>query len=226
MVPKNSDKNDEDTEDLIVSYLGLRKSVGTIGILLPIALLIAAVTNSDVDMQDSISQFYHTNVGVIFTGALLIIGAFLGSYRGYPPQKGEKITDRQLALIAALGAIVTALIPSAPEGQVWPIQTKIHLLAAATFLLAIGYLSYARFTRSESYTVVYKTAGQIIFTTLAIIACIMLFNLDESNWLQFPWLFWLEAIAVWAFGVSWLVKGKFLEDRYGAKVVNWFKSLT
>ena len=229
----SNDESGDDKEDLIISYLGHRKSVGTIGVLLPIALMIATITNADIDLKCSISHFYYTDARPIFVGSLMIIGAFLGSYRGYPPQKGEWVSDRQLALTAALGAIVTALIPT---DNVMPNALHceatrtafgwIHLISAALFLSVIGGMTFFKFSRSDTHRHIYRLCGGIIFAALGLIGCIMIFNLDTKPWMPHAWLFWLETIAVWAFGVSWLVKGKLLEDQYGAKVVDWFKTLT
>ncbi len=215
-----------DKEELIISYLGLRKTVGTVGVLLPIALMIAVILDSNLSLMPSISHsYYEESTHLVFVSALVIIGAFLGSYRGYPPQDGEKISDRSLALIAAVGAVLTAFVPTDPDpNAARSFQGYVHFAAAGSFLLAIALLAYLKFARSKTHRRFYKWMGGTIFVVLILIVLIMISGVGEK-W-EWPWLFWLETIAVWAFGASWLVKGKLLEDQYGAKIMHWFKKVT
>ena len=66
-------------EDITMSYLGLRKSIGFIGLLVPIVLLIAGVFFLEGRIQPSISHFYYTPMGNYFVGLMCAIGVFLGS---------------------------------------------------------------------------------------------------------------------------------------------------
>jgi hypothetical protein len=61
---------------------------------------------------------------------------------------------------------------------------------------------------------VYRVCGITIFATITLIA-IYNFSGIEFQWLdKYKPVFWLEWIALLAFGTSWLVKGKLvLEDK-------------
>lgn len=197
----------EKTEPLIQSYLGLRRTVGTIGLILPFILLAYGISSDGI--EPSISHFYYTPMRDFFVGALCVIGLFLMSYRGYQPAKDEWISDRTLGWIAGGGAVVLALIPTTPLDPAdcpngFGANETIHLLGAAIFLIALGVFSFSKFARSDKSTKTYRIMGAVIFACLLTILVAKIFNLD----LWPNWLFWLESIAVWAFGISWLVKGE------------------
>ncbi len=72
------------------------------GILLPAGLLLANLLFADCyAVQDSISHYYYTTAGNLFTGTLCAVALFLISYRGYPGDKDNILTT--LAGIFALG---------------------------------------------------------------------------------------------------------------------------
>ncbi len=209
-------------EDHTGSYKGLRRSVGVIGISLPIILIIAALTWLD-RFEPSISHFfYQPFAGSLLVGALCAIGVFLGSYRGYRPQDDEWITDRSLGLITGLAAIGVAVFPTDGfRDQVTGVKlvTIVHFISAAVFLFCLGCFSCFKFVRSGSEpdaldrdkvsrNRIYRGCGVIIFASIVIMGALKFLKID------FPlpnWMFWFESIAVWAFGVSWLVKGEALD---------------
>ena len=52
---------------------------------------------------------------------------------------------------------------------------------------------------------------------LACIFLIPIYNtlLDETSIVAIKLVFWLESIALWAFGWSWAIKGNTIADTYG-----------
>lgn len=214
------------SEDIVSSYRGLRRSVGAIGLLLPFWLIVAGLGWLG-GIRPSISAYYYAPFsGGVFVGALSAIGVFLISYRGYVPEAGERLSDRHLALAAGTAAILVALFPTdgfvGQTALVAPVSV-LHFIAAAVFLSLLGVFSLYRFTRSDLppdqqppdkrlRNRIYRKCGRVIFACLGLIA---LFKLLEWRGLYSPplssWMFWLESIAVWAFGISWLVKGEVLE---------------
>jgi len=73
-----------------------------------------------------------------------------------------------------------------------------------------GRLTTVKFTRNAFY---YLCGAIIIFCILAMAlsALVIQFtSIDMSWWDRGNWTFWFEAIALVAFGTSWLVKGRFL----------------
>ncbi|MFV2038602.1 MAG: hypothetical protein ACC646_13515, partial [Paracoccaceae bacterium] len=94
----------------LMSYNAVRRAVGLVGLGLPVSLYLYARLARD--MQPSISEFYYTAMGDILVGALSAIGVFLIAYKGYPREKGERLSDLVLATFAGLGAIGVALFPT------------------------------------------------------------------------------------------------------------------
>ena len=93
---------------LVLSYLGLRKAIGIIGISLPFVLAIGKIIFDDPGIQPSISDYYYTIMGDVFVGSLCAMGVFLLSYRGYDKQ------DNIAGNLACVFAIGVALFPTTP----------------------------------------------------------------------------------------------------------------
>ena len=102
-------------------------------------------------------------------------------------------------------------------------QTQfVHLIAAALFLLVLAYMSWALFTRSDHSKpkTGEKKKRNIIYRVcaLTILVCVILSAMIffvKPEWIEsaFKPIFWLESVALWAFGLSWLIKGEtFLAD--------------
>ena len=57
----------------------MRAIIGYVGLTLPVVLLLAGAV--DRHIESSLSAYYYTKVGNVFTGALCVIGIFLLAYR-------------------------------------------------------------------------------------------------------------------------------------------------
>jgi hypothetical protein len=199
---------------LVLSYLDLRKAVGIIGIALPFVLAFGNILLHGLRIEDSISSYYYTEMRNIFVGSLCAIGVFLMSYRGY---------DRRDAIagnLAFVFAIAVACIPTTPL----PVATAdqkliggVHLTFAALLFLTLAYFSLMLFTETDPHktptrqklqrNAVYRVSGYIILACIGLIAVAALPPVKAlTEWLE-P-RFWLESIAIVAFGVSWLIKGE------------------
>lgn len=218
-------------EDHATSYQGLRVAVGALGFLIPASFILIGLARGG--LQPSISAFYSTTFGDILVGGLSAIAIFLLSYRGYTPQEDEIISDHTLARITAIGALGVAFLPTdgflmRPDSVIdltsaTPLVSFLHLVSAAVFLGGLGVFSLWKFTRSGNARAtwsrqkhfnnrVYVACGWIIFAMMALILVIKLLDMPGPDHGPFPnWLFWLETIAVWAFALSWLVKGESLK---------------
>lgn len=205
---------------LVVSYLMLRKAIGCLGMALPFVLAIGGGLIFRTGLQKTVSDYYYTGMGDVFVGTLFAMGVFLFSYRGY----GKK--DNLAGNIAAICVIGTALFPTTPVDPttVAAIVGKVHVLFATLYFATLAYFSLFLFTKSDSTkpatrrklqrNQVYRVCGYLI--VLALIAIALLGVLPDTLTAAFADLnpvFWLESIAVIAFGVSWFVKGEgILED--------------
>jgi len=194
----------------VLSYKGLRKAVGIIGLALPIALLVGKPLVDGGDMLGSISAYYYTGMRNYFVGTLCALAVFLFSYR-YAPR------DNFLSTLASLFALGVVFFPTTPSGADTTWTGRLHLACAILFFLTLAYFAYFVFTlpplpkekrepRKRTRNKIYRACGVIIVVSLALSPLLDLVLSDDLSDQIRP-LFWLEAIAVWAFSFSWMVKG-------------------
>jgi hypothetical protein len=199
---------------LVISYLGLRKAVGIIGIALPFVLAFGKILLDGAGIQSSISSYYYTLMRDVFVGSLCAIAVFLMSYRGYE-RKDDVAGD-----LACAFAIGVALFPVAPDMDPTSREKVIggvHLLFAGSFFLTLAFFSLVLFRKTDpkkkptrkklQRNVVYTLCGYTILACIALIAAAGLLP-STSPVRHLAPVFWLESIAVVAFGVSWLTKGE------------------
>lgn len=224
------DSSNNDT--LLISFLTLRKTIGYLGIGLPLILVIGSVMVADCDViQPSISAYYHTEMRDVFVAVISMISIFLFTYKGY--DQHDKVSCK-LASIFAMGV---ALFPTSIEelktcfvnyelASSSALLAPLHLFFACSFFLMISYISIRLFTKSDQDPLpprkrrrnrIYRFSGYLIIScliTIAIYWWILLKLYPDSEDLR-P-VFFLEAVALIAFGVSWLIKGEFLLKDNGA----------
>ncbi len=206
------------SRSLVLSYLALRRAIGVLGISLPFVLSLGAILIFEVGIPESISDFYYTGMRDVLVGTLCAIGVFLLSYKGY-----ERLDDLagDLACVFAIGV---ALFPTTPSGDPTTLERTIgaaHLIFAALFFVTLAYFSLCLFTKTDKTKTptrqkirrnqVYKACG---FTIVASIVLILVYAFlperFENALSAYDPVFWLESIAVLAFGLSWLTKGEAL----------------
>lgn len=199
---------------LVISYLGLRKAVGIIGVALPFVLVVGKILLQGSGLQESISGYYYSDMRNVFVGSLCAIGVFLMSCRGYDWR------DEAAGIVACIFAIGVALFPTTPyvgaTSQDKLIGT-LHLTFAAILFLTLAYFSLALFTETNpdkdptpqklKRNTVYRVCG---FTILGCILLMVVVKLPGVKTVLEPIspVFWLESLAVIAFGVAWLTKGE------------------
>ena len=202
-------------DPLVLSYLALRKAVGTIGFALPFVLAFGnMILLKRLVIESSISSYYYTGMGNVFVGSLFAIGVFLMSTRGY--DRKDEIAGR----LACAFAIGVALFPTTPDMGVTPRDKLIgtlHLSFAALLFLTLAYFSLALFTKTApdktptrrklQRNTVYRVCGYTILASIFLMFVVALPAVKTVVERLTP-VFWLESLAVVAFGVSWLTKGE------------------
>jgi hypothetical protein len=198
----------------IISFMTLRKAVGYLGALLPLGLWLAKlVLGGGATLQPSVSDYYYTDVRNGFVGDLIAIGVFLLAYRGYDKW------DVTATNAAGLFAIVVALFPTSPADPsnkaLW--VGRVHLTSAALLFVTLAVISIWLFRKStpgEAITVakgkrntVYLWSGVVILASVAAIL-VLRWVLGDATMAQHHVVFWFEAVALLAFGFSWLTKGQ------------------
>ena len=202
---------------LLISFLDLRKSIGYLGATMPIVLVLGNYfTTGATELLNSLSSYYHSGGRNLFVAILAAIAVFAFSYRGYDKK------DNLAGDIAALSALGIAFFPTStdnPDTDVNSVIGIIHIVSAAVFFLTLAYYSLVLFPKTDpskpmtsqkkKRNKVYRLSGYLILASLLLIAAYEFF-LEEKyiNLQDYKLVFWLESLAVMAFGFSWLTKGE------------------
>jgi hypothetical protein len=197
----------------LISYKTLRRAVGCIGISLPFVLAIVNVLLvSKLILQGSVSGYYYTGVRGVLVGSLCAIGVFLLSYSGYDDR------DKWITNAAGLFAIGVALFPTAPANPSASAKAVgyVHLTCAALLFITLAVIALWLFRLTEPNgepTPEKRKRDRVYLICGVVIAlCVVLVPVESlvigAPIAKYHPLFWLEAVAIVAFGVAWLVKGE------------------
>ena len=205
------------TDTLVLSYLGIRRAIGAVGLALPV-LLGPVGWLLGVPFQDNMSSYYHTPMRDVFVGALCAIAIFPFCYRGY-----DRVED-WTANLGCLSALGLALCPIDPGSE--PLRQRsatgyLHSASGGLFFLTLAFYSLYHFPSAsdrkreeashEAYrNFIYRASGIVILISMAAMGS-YLFLIPEGlrrRCNQVHLLFWGEWVAVWAFAAAWLTKGR------------------
>ena len=204
--------------NVTVNTKRMRIMIGILGILLPWIVVLSTLS-----FPQSISITYYS---VCAVGAFMVIlgsaGILLINYKGY-----EKIDDIMATIAGSfgLGVCVCPMVyypdPSLPVGTFRipsNISTILHCGCAFVFFGVLAFMSFFLFTKTNGEMTKQKKIKNIIYRVCGngMIASFSLFLLELIPGFNFPCLTWLvEAIALFFFGTSWIVKSdafSFLQD--------------
>lgn len=206
----------QDNQSLVISYLTLRKAIGFLGLFLPLILVIGGwIDTGHLGVEPSISDYYYTSMRNGFVGVMAAVALFLFAYLGYDP------IDRIAGNLGCIFALGVAFFPTTPELQDPDLTGTLHFVFAVLFFTTLVFFSLFLFTRTRNVNqmtaqkkkrnTVYHICGYIMIA--CILSMALYFFVFEN---KYPWLdqahpvFFLESLALVAFGVSWLVKGGFI----------------
>lgn len=196
----------------------MRIMIGVLGMLLP--WLVALITLS---WPQSISITYYS---IFAVGTFMVVlgsaGILLINYKGY-----EKIDDIS-ATIAGIFGILICLFPmtylpdpSAKTGVLHlpsNISNIFHCISAVGFFGTLAFMSFFLFTKTSGKITPQKKIKNVIYRICGIgmLASFLLFFLNFIPNFECYNLTWIiEAIALFFFGASWIVKSDafpFLKD--------------
>ena len=241
-----SDKGKTDAD--VLSYITMRRALGSLGVVLPFVLLIGGYL-SECCLRTSISAYYYSPSPVLhglFVGILCAIGIFLITYKGYD------WIDNWIANLAGAGALGVAIFPTKRrcldadktlegslcgteqcttplcEGNCTEIVfSYLHYASAGIFFLSVAAMAWFQFTKTEwdAGTRTFATPGEkkklrnkvYRGSAIVIVVCIGAIVVDgvlasggDGALDQYSFVFWAEAVAVWAFAAAWLIKGNAL----------------
>ena len=192
--------------DLVISYLELRRTIGIVGMSLPLILVGGAWVFFSIGPQISLSAYYHTPLRDLSVGLFFFLSGFLWSYRGYDRR------DEVAGKLASVFGWLSAIIPL-PKDQT-NILGLLHNLLAAAFFLTLLYFAGFLFPRSDPgkpptpqklrRNRIYRACAVVMGAALAI--GLTLHYLPAFA--PFHPLLWGETLACEAFGIAWFVKGE------------------
>lgn len=190
----------------IFDYKALRLMLGIIAFALP--FLVTAIAQEPLP---SISASYFTEARDEFVGLLFVVGGLMLAYNGH--------TNREAyaAKLAAICAILIALFPTTKAcGD--PSQTAtIHTVAAVLLFSILAWFCFVPFRKNTKgkggkkgrRAKLYFICGSVMVAAMAagligklLLTCQQVADLDL--------IYWVEAIALGAFGVAWIVAGKII----------------
>ena len=196
-----------------------RQLVGYVAFFFPwIVLLVDWMrpTPALIESPKSISAYYYTGAVAFFVGSLFAVSAFLFTYRGFKDEYGRR-TDMIFGWLAGIAALVVAFFPTYPPRDVTPPtwwaewMSVLHHYGAGALFVVLAIISAFLFTKKSKENQANTATGKIVRNGLHYIcAGVMVFCIVWA--LYSAWkggsIFWPEAVALMAFGISWLVKGR------------------
>lgn len=207
--PQEDDDLSTHRHRVVIGVLGaaLPVLVGVIGWLRPVDPTLSVPLSS-------ISAYYYSGAVAVFAGILACLAVYFITYGGY--DNPDRWKDRLAALTAAAGATCVALFPTdAPSKPLaLPWWTKglgiVHFISAGALFAAFIFFALVLFPKSaksgeqlprdkELRNLTYRACGVVM------LVCVVWAGVRA---MQRKEIFWLEAVALEAFAVSWLVKGR------------------
>lgn len=216
------------SHQLVVSFLGNGRAIALLGFVLP-ACMLAWSLLTGASIRGSLSEYYFTPVRDLMVGILIALAVFLWSYRGFSDRDDDLRADRRVGKIAAVAATVIALFPITPRNDdrctlfqciIGPRSADlVHAVGAAVFFLCLALFCLVLLPRSAvsddgapSRIRLYRACGGVIVAALTIVV-VWKFLPPEIIFAlgRYQPIFWVETLAIWAFSVAWIVRGRALE---------------
>jgi hypothetical protein len=195
-------------KELVISYLELRRAIGTLGMSLPFIVAGGAWLIFSVGLQESLSLYYHTPMRDVWVGLIFFLTGFFWSYRGY------ELADRIAGKLATAFGWLFVVFPPAKSMNQADIIGNLHMVFAAGFFLTLIYFSAFLFTKTDPSkpptpqklrrNVIYRVCAVVMGVSLGLGFLFYYF----PAFIPLRPVFWGESFAIEAFGFSWLVKGE------------------
>jgi hypothetical protein len=215
-----------------VSYLGLRKWIGLLGLVMPVVVWgISRYDGLPAHVYDTISAHYYTRARDIFVGTMALVGVLIYFYRSPHPW------DNRIARVCGVAAVLIGLLPiDPPEGVEADLTTTLarHLhsypvtlfFASGIYLVGVSFRKTSLKQAAGQAPLHNETARELEvghprkrLRNLIYMGCAVVMTLgslalaaanvltEQFNWTE-GWRFVPETAAVMAFAFAWLVKGQ------------------
>lgn len=213
------------------AYLLLRKTIGWIGTLLPVVLIVGDAAFTSTPLPIDLSGYYYTPMRNILEGALFVLGVFLVAY------DVGVLAERWVTNVAGVGVLGVAFFPGTPDiphlSTAQHVVGYLHVACATVAFVALSVTMW-RFARAASdgpgapapsrgAAIFYRASAAVMLGFLAItaVANFLPASVQQTTYL----IFIFEALTIMTFGISWLVKGRALQSLLSAPRVPLTRSL-
>ena len=212
------------------SLYRLRKTLGILGLCFPILLLF-----NHSALLASMSHYYYTSASIFFVSILSGFGLILMTYKGYPKKDNEVISDNLATNLAGICIFLTVLVPTRSDNSLGEVFftgppylfghqsntffAALHLSSAGLFLILLGFMCIYKFSLNHKAgnlrNNLFKICGYVIWASVA--ALIIIRIIEKIQQIDFntvfpAYTFWIEWVAIYAFAIAWLVKGRIGND--------------
>jgi len=201
------------------SYRNLKRAIGILGMLLPIACILGGTMIAGIPVQNSISHYYHTNMRDVLVGLLGCAAIMFMTYSGYG------LVDNLFtwAIGLAGAGVVVFPCPTYPQVDAAPVgifqlaqrtSGPVHFGCAIAFFVLLAANSIFLFTisrkkvpggRKRVRNGIYLGSGLMIVASLIVLLVAWIAARDFFENSAIALVF--ETVMLLAFGVAWLVKG-------------------
>ena len=190
-------------------------------------LAVAYLVVGGCGLGGSISSYYNSDVGDLFVGMLFALGFMFLTYHARPivwpdPASGRRQEvdyrwDNHLATAAGAAAVLLALCPTDDSPHAHHAGTfvgTLHFVWGITLFGLLVVFAIWRFRQSGGEMTPQKRRRNRVYRAcgIAMLAFLALFGVQRwflSDWLP-SWIgFVAETLALWAFGLSWLLKSDY-----------------
>ncbi len=188
-------------EHISKTYRGMRRATVIFACSWPLILWLYGLFVFNIELQGSMSAYYHTPMRNWFVGVCFILGVLLWVYRGF----GR--LENWLLNVAGVCAVLVALFPTGTT------YAKFHGLFAIIFFSCCAFVcavesrhTLAGHPHAKRYRTIYIALGILMFV-LPITAWVVSVWINASQpGGRGTWLFWVELFAVEVFATYWFVK--------------------
>jgi hypothetical protein len=186
-------------------YMGLRRAVGLIGILLPFTLMLGNffIFRGEFVLR-SISRYYHSDMRNVFVAALCAMALFLFFYSGL----GRR--ERWAGILAGSLTLGVVFFPTTLAGPT-DLIGRLHYACAGLLFLLLAWISLFHFPRKLPGAAKQVTDTIQVICGLLMIACViaigLYFAFFRIEGKDICVVFVAETVALVAFGASWLTEG-------------------
>jgi hypothetical protein len=196
------------------TYVSLRYGLAAIGAALPIVVYLIGVANG-VKLQSSMSAYYWaTRAGNApsrdwFVGCLFAVAAGLYLYKGFTTAENVVLN------LAGIFAVGVAVIPMQWECKIDCDRFSLHGASAILLFLCLVYV--VRFRAGDTLKLLPEAQRARYKKVYVVIGLVMLaspltaFVLNVLVAGGTSYVFWIEALGIWAFAAYWLVKSRELK---------------